>query len=131
MILKLFRSAKERYLRKFKKTVQKINAMEADFEKLTDAQLTAKTAEYRERLKQGETLESLLPEAFATVREAAKRVSFRCGEGGLRQAPQEDRLQVSGSNSPTRPSGRGWIGSRVFRSRRRVRRTRWTRLPDL
>jgi len=73
MILKLFRSANERYLKKFKKVVQKINAMEADFEKLTDAQLTAKTVEYRERLKQGETLESLLPEAFATVREASKR----------------------------------------------------------
>jgi preprotein translocase subunit SecA len=74
MLKSIFRSANERYLKKFKKIVKKINEMEPDFQKLTDAELTAKTAEYRERLKQGETLESLLPEAFATVREASKRV---------------------------------------------------------
>ncbi len=75
MILKsLFASANERYLKKFKKVIKKINALEETFQNLTDAQLTAKTTEYRERLKNGETLENLLPEAFATVREAAKRV---------------------------------------------------------
>ncbi len=75
MLLKsLFSSANERYLKKFKKTIKKINDLESSFQSLTDAQLTAKTTEYRERLKKGETLESLLPEAFATVREAAKRV---------------------------------------------------------
>ncbi len=74
MLKSIFRSANERYLKKFKKIVKKINEMESDFQALSDAELTAKTAEYRERLKQGETLESLLPEAFATVREASKRV---------------------------------------------------------
>ncbi|MCS3768741.1 preprotein translocase subunit SecA [Aeromonas hydrophila] len=48
--------------------------MEPQFEALSDAQLQAKTAEYRQRLEQGETLEQLLPEAFATVREASRRV---------------------------------------------------------
>ena len=70
----LFTSANERYLKKFKKTVKKINDLEASFQQLSDAQLTAKTTEYKERVKNGETLDSLLPEAFATVREAAKRV---------------------------------------------------------
>lgn len=70
----LFTSANERYLKKFKKTVKKINDLEASFQQLSDAQLTAKTTEYKERIKNGETLDSLLPEAFATVREAAKRV---------------------------------------------------------
>ena len=55
-------------------TVDKINALEAQFEKLTDAQLKDKTTEYRERLSKGETLDDLLPETFATVREASKRV---------------------------------------------------------
>ncbi len=70
----LFTSANERYLKKFKKTVKKINDLEASFQQLSDAQLTDKTTEYKERIKNGETLDSLLPEAFATVREAAKRV---------------------------------------------------------
>lgn len=54
--------------------VDKINALEEQFEKLTDAQLKEKTNEYRQRLKKGETLDDLLPETFATVREASKRV---------------------------------------------------------
>lgn len=55
-------------------TVDQINALEAQFEKLTDAQLKEKTNEYRQRLKKGETLDDLLPETYATVREASKRV---------------------------------------------------------
>ena len=54
--------------------VDQINALEAQFEKLSNDALGAKTAEYRERLANGETLDALLPEAFATVREASKRV---------------------------------------------------------
>jgi len=54
--------------------VDQINALEAQFEKLSNDALGAKTAEYRERLAKGETLDALLPEAFATVREASKRV---------------------------------------------------------
>ncbi|MEL7627151.1 MAG: hypothetical protein AAGU15_09865 [Anaerolineaceae bacterium] len=55
-------------------TVDQINALEDQFEKLTDAQLKEKTNEYRQRLKSGETMDDLLPEAYATVREASKRV---------------------------------------------------------
>ncbi|MBV7255481.1 preprotein translocase subunit SecA [Pacificimonas sp. WHA3] len=70
---RLFGSSNDRYVRSLNPLVAKINAMEAEFETLSDDALAAKTHEYRERLKNGETLDKLLPEAFATVREAAKR----------------------------------------------------------
>lgn len=74
MILKsLFGSANDRYLRKFKRTVAKINELEATYEKLSDEELRQKTDEYKTRIQNGESLESLLPEAFASVREGAKR----------------------------------------------------------
>lgn len=69
----LFGSANDRYLNKFKKTIAKINALEPEIQALSDADLRAKTTAFRERLAQGETLDDLLPEAFAVVREAAKR----------------------------------------------------------
>ncbi len=69
----LFSSANDRYLNKFKKTIAKINALEPEIQALSDADLRAKTTAFRERLAQGETLDDLLPEAFAVVREAAKR----------------------------------------------------------
>ncbi len=69
----LFGSANDRFVKKQFKIVEKINALEPDFIKLSDEELRAKTDEYRNRLKNGETLDDLLPEAFATVREAAKR----------------------------------------------------------
>ncbi len=71
---KIFGSANDRFVKKQYKTVNRINALEPDFIKLSDEELKAKTQEYRERLKKGETLDDILPEAFATVREAAKRV---------------------------------------------------------
>jgi preprotein translocase subunit SecA len=70
---RLFGSANDRLLSKYRKTVERINALEADLEALSDDQLRAKTEDFRERLDKGETLEKLLPEAFAAVREAAKR----------------------------------------------------------
>ncbi len=70
---RLFGSANERLLSKYGKTVERINALEADFEKLGDDELRAKTDEFRGRLADGQSLDDLLPEAFATVREAAKR----------------------------------------------------------
>ena len=73
MKLKLFKSANERYLKKFDKIIKKINLLEESIQSLNDADLAHKTVEFRERLKQGETLKDLLPEAFAVVREAAKR----------------------------------------------------------
>jgi preprotein translocase subunit SecA len=70
---KIFGSSNDRRLKAFNARVPAINALEPDFVALSDDQLRAKTAEFRERLKDGEPLDNLLPEAFATVREAAKR----------------------------------------------------------
>jgi len=69
----LFGTANDRIVKGFDKTVAKINALEPEFVALSDEQLQGKTVEFRERLAKGETLDNLLPEAFATVREAAKR----------------------------------------------------------
>ena len=71
---RLFGSANQRQLKKLGKTVDRINGLESSLQALDDAALTAKTAEFRQRLTAGETLDDLLPEAFATVREAARRV---------------------------------------------------------
>jgi len=73
LVKKLFGDANEREIKRFMKVVERINAMEPDFERLSDDELRGKTVEYRERLARGETLDDLLPEAFATVREASKR----------------------------------------------------------
>ncbi|QFI55736.1 preprotein translocase subunit SecA [Aeromonas simiae] len=74
LLTKIIGSRNDRTLKALRKIVKQINAMEPQFEALSDAELQAKTAEYRQRLEQGETLDQLLPEAFATVREASKRV---------------------------------------------------------
>ncbi len=71
---KLFGSRNDRIIKRHRKTVDIINQLEPEFEALTDQQLAAKTLEYRKRHEDGESLEKLLPEAFATVREAGKRV---------------------------------------------------------
>lgn len=70
---KLFGSENDRKLKKLQPLVNQINALEPDFVKLSDDQLRAKTDEFRGRFKDGESLDDLLPEAFACVREAAKR----------------------------------------------------------
>ncbi|MBD1574218.1 preprotein translocase subunit SecA [Vibrio sp. S17_S38] len=67
-------SRNDRTLRQLNKIVNKINSFEPDFNALTDDQLKSKTVEFRERYQNGETLDQLLPEAFATVREASKRI---------------------------------------------------------
>ena len=74
VINKIFGTKSERDLKKIQHYVDSANALSADMEKLTDDQLKAKTQEFKDRLAKGETLDDLLPEAFATVREAAKRV---------------------------------------------------------
>ncbi|AKD38742.1 preprotein translocase subunit SecA [Pasteurella multocida subsp. multocida OH4807] len=74
ILTKVFGSRNDRILRRLNKIVIKINKLETEFEALDDEALKAKTAEFKARLTQGETLEQLLPEAFATVREASKRV---------------------------------------------------------
>ena len=71
---KIFGSYSDRELKKIKPVVDRIVGMEAEYAALTDAQLRAKTQEFRDRLEAGETLDDLLPEAFATAREAAWRV---------------------------------------------------------
>lgn len=73
LVRKLFGSRNERVLRQLYRTVDKINALEPGLQKLTDAELQAKTAEFKSRLEKGETLLQLLPEAFAVVREASVR----------------------------------------------------------
>ncbi len=70
---KVFGMGAEAQLKPLKKQADQIEALEATFEKLTDTQLSGKTAEFKQRVSQGETLDQLLPEAFAAVREAAKR----------------------------------------------------------
>ena len=71
---KVFGSRNDRIIRQHQKIVEKINQLEAEVSALSDEQLAAKTVEYRERYQQGETLDELLAEAFATAREAGKRV---------------------------------------------------------
>lgn len=71
---KLFGSRNERLLKTYRKTVNQINALEPTVQALSDDALRAKTIEFKERLAKGDTLDSLLPEAFAVVREASVRV---------------------------------------------------------
>jgi preprotein translocase subunit SecA len=74
LLTKVIGSRNDRTLRRLRKIVKEINNYEPNFEALSDEQLQAKTVEFRERLEKGEELDQLLPEAFATVREASKRV---------------------------------------------------------
>ncbi|PHI38612.1 preprotein translocase subunit SecA [Pseudoalteromonas sp. GCY] len=71
---KIFGSRNDRTIKNLRKTVALINALEEQYGKLSDEELKAKTAEFKQRIEQGSTLDDLLPEAFATVREASKRV---------------------------------------------------------
>ncbi|MDR0805705.1 MAG: preprotein translocase subunit SecA [Enterobacteriaceae bacterium] len=74
LMTKIFGSRNDRTLRRMRKSVEEINRREPEYEALSDEQLKEKTAAFRARLEKGESLESLLPEAFAVVREASKRV---------------------------------------------------------
>ncbi|QEY24251.1 preprotein translocase subunit SecA [Neisseria animalis] len=71
---KIFGSRNDRLLKQYRKSVAKINALEADMQALSDEALQAKTAEFKERLANGETLDGILVEAFAVCREASRRV---------------------------------------------------------
>ena len=70
---KIFGTRSQREIKKIQPTVDKILALEDDYKALSEEALKAKTAEFKNRLDQGETLDDLLPEAFAAVREAADR----------------------------------------------------------
>ncbi|MGJ7580647.1 preprotein translocase subunit SecA [Variovorax sp. RHLX14] len=72
-LTQIFGSRNDRLLKQYRKTVERINALEPQFEKLDDDALRAKTQEFKDRVAKGESLDDLLPEAFATVREGSKR----------------------------------------------------------
>ncbi|QYJ85796.1 preprotein translocase subunit SecA [Shewanella mesophila] len=74
LLTKIFGSRNDRTLKTLGKIVTKINALETDYEKLSDEELKAKTAEFKGRIESGQSLDDVMPEAFAVVREASKRV---------------------------------------------------------
>jgi len=74
ILTQIFGSRNDRLLKQYRKTVERVNSLEQQFEKLTDAELRGKTDEFKSRFAQGEAADDLLPEAFAVVREASKRV---------------------------------------------------------
>ena len=71
---KIFKSYSEKEVKRIMPIVEKINSLESEIQKLPDEELKNKTTEFKEQLKQGKTLDDILPEAFAVVREASKRV---------------------------------------------------------
>ena len=73
LLTKIFGSRNERLLKQYRRTVQQINALEPQMEALDDAALRAKTQEFKDRIAKGETVDQILPEAFAVVREGGKR----------------------------------------------------------
>ena len=73
-LTQIFGSRNDRLVKQYRKTAERINALEAGLELLSDEQLRAKTQEFKDRVAAGDTLDALLPEAFAVVREGSKRV---------------------------------------------------------
>src|SRR5689334_10713164 len=73
LLTSIFGSRNDRLLKQYRTVVQQINALEPQFEKLDDAALRGKTDEFRQRVARGESLDDLLPEAFAVAREGSKR----------------------------------------------------------
>ena len=74
LLTRVFGSRNERLLRQLQRSVAKINVLEPEMQKLSDEQLQAKTPEFQKRIADGESLDKILPEAFAVCREASKRV---------------------------------------------------------
>ena len=74
ILTKIFGSRNDRLLKTYRKTVERINGLEPQFEKLSDDELRGQTESFKQRIAAGESLEAVLPEAFAVVREASKRV---------------------------------------------------------
>ena len=89
---RVFGSSNDRLVKKLDKTVQQITAFEPMIEALSDAELAAQTDKFRGQLQQGKTLDDIMPEAFATVREASKRVL------GMRHFD----VQMVGGGAPSR-----------------------------
>ena len=74
LLKRIFGSRNDRLLREYRATIQSINKLEADIARLSDTELRSKTDSFRQRFAQGESLDALLPEAFAVGREASTRV---------------------------------------------------------
>ncbi len=74
ILTKVFGSSNDRYLKQLRPVVAKINELESTIQTLDDSALASKTVEFRERVAKGESLDKVLPEAFAVVREAGKRI---------------------------------------------------------
>ncbi|MGE5623045.1 MAG: preprotein translocase subunit SecA, partial [Bacillota bacterium] len=74
LLTQIFGSRNQRLIKQYQKTVREINALEPAMEKLSDAELQAKTPEFKDRIAKGATLDDILVEAFAVCREASKRV---------------------------------------------------------
>lgn len=109
---KLLRAGEGKILRRLKKYKDQVNLLEDDFVDLSDDELRALTQEYKERYEDGESLDDLLPEAFATVREAAKRTLGQrhfdvqiMGGAALHLGPRRHRS--ARLQSPRRRQGRG------------------------
>lgn len=75
LLKKIFGSAHDRLLNKYRKIVKEVNCFDEQFKDLTDDQIRAKTDEFRQRIQQGETLDQLLPEAYAVIKQACRRLS--------------------------------------------------------
>ena len=73
ILTQIFGSRNDRLLKVYRRSVEQINALEPQFEKLSDAELRGMTDTFRQRIASGTTLDALLPEAFAVAREASKR----------------------------------------------------------
>ena len=122
---KIFGSKNDRELKRMRKIVARINAQEEAMTALSDADLTAKTVEFRSRLDGGETLDQILPEAFAVAREASRRVlgmrhfdvqliggiamhegkiaEMRTGEGALGRCSRRQRVKRTETSLHPRP----------------------------
>jgi len=103
VLKKIFGSRNDRIIRRMSKRVKKINELEVSIQPLNDDQLKAKTDEFRQRLEKGETLDQLLNEAFAVVREASVRAL------GLRHYDVGDPSRL--------PECAGWQCARCYRER--------------
>ena len=74
ILTKFFGSRNDRLLKTYRKTIERINALEPEYEKLSDDQLREKTVEFKTRVTGGEALDAILPESFALVRVGSKRI---------------------------------------------------------
>ena len=111
-VAKVFGTANDRELKQLRPLVAEINAKESEVQQLSDDQLRAKTAEFRSRFAAGETLDDLLPEAFAVVREAeaahAEHAALRrAADRRHRAPPREDRRDENGRRQDARGDAAG------------------------